>query len=79
MPAMIRYLDQWATAALALYGKGIDKFELHVYKAYSHTSMLTAVYLAKKESETGIKPDIYVVVYVLSHPSIIESSNEDQP
>ncbi|GFV78836.1 uncharacterized protein TNCV_4079361 [Trichonephila clavipes] len=38
-----------------LYGKAIDKFELHMDKTSSHTSKSTAACLGKKESETGIK------------------------
>ncbi|GFW36646.1 hypothetical protein TNCV_1956461 [Trichonephila clavipes] len=38
----------------ALYGKEIDKFELHIVKVPSHASK-TASYLAKKESGTRIK------------------------
>ncbi|GFV59020.1 uncharacterized protein TNCV_1814091 [Trichonephila clavipes] len=38
-----------------LYGKHIDKVELHMNKASSHTSKSTAAYLPKTESETGIK------------------------
>ncbi|GFX40857.1 uncharacterized protein TNCV_3760781 [Trichonephila clavipes] len=34
---------------------GINKVDLHMYKASSHTSKSTATYLANKESETGIK------------------------
>ena len=39
----------------ALYGKDIDKVKLHMDKASCHTSTSTTAYLAKKESETGIK------------------------
>ncbi|GFX24119.1 hypothetical protein TNCV_2436121 [Trichonephila clavipes] len=35
--------------------KDIDEVELHMDKASCHTSTSIAVYLAKKESETGIK------------------------
>ena len=38
----------------ALYGKDIDKVELHTHRASSHTSKSTTACLAKKESETGI-------------------------
>ncbi|GFW80550.1 uncharacterized protein TNCV_2416521 [Trichonephila clavipes] len=37
------------------YGNDFDKVKLHMDKASSHTSKSTAAYLAKKESETGIK------------------------
>ncbi|GFW88168.1 uncharacterized protein TNCV_3500571 [Trichonephila clavipes] len=37
-----------------LYGKDIDKVELHMDKASSHTSKSNADYLTKKESETII-------------------------
>ncbi|GFX08855.1 transposase [Trichonephila clavipes] len=40
---------------LPLYGKDIDKVELHMDKVSSHTSKSTAAYLPKKESEIGIK------------------------
>ncbi|GFU34324.1 hypothetical protein TNCV_1991201 [Trichonephila clavipes] len=39
----------------ALYGKDNDRFEFHMDKTSSYTSKSTANYLAKKESETGIK------------------------
>ncbi|GFW15822.1 hypothetical protein TNCV_3583201 [Trichonephila clavipes] len=34
-----------------LYGKGIDKAVFHMDKAFSHTSKLTAAYLAKKKKK----------------------------
>ncbi|GFS47152.1 hypothetical protein TNCV_2053281 [Trichonephila clavipes] len=39
----------------ALYGKVIDKFELLMDKDSNHTFKSPVAYLAKKESETGIK------------------------
>ncbi|GFX89214.1 uncharacterized protein TNCV_1339131 [Trichonephila clavipes] len=39
----------------ATYEKDNDKVEFHMDKACSNTSKSTATYLAKKESETGIK------------------------
>ncbi|GFV99550.1 uncharacterized protein TNCV_5079141 [Trichonephila clavipes] len=39
----------------SLYGKDFDKVQLHMDRASSHTSKSTATYLAKKESETGMK------------------------
>ncbi|GFW37488.1 uncharacterized protein TNCV_860951 [Trichonephila clavipes] len=38
-----------------MYRKDIDKVELHMHKTFSHMSKSTTAYLAKKESETGIK------------------------
>ncbi|GFT25131.1 SCAN domain-containing protein 3 [Trichonephila clavipes] len=38
-----------------LYGKDIDKVDLNMEKASNHMYKSTATYLAKKESETGIK------------------------
>ncbi|GFS83785.1 uncharacterized protein TNCV_611151 [Trichonephila clavipes] len=35
--------------------KDIDKFERHINQSSSHTSKSAVVYLAKKESEAGIK------------------------
>ncbi|PRD18428.1 UNVERIFIED_CONTAM: hypothetical protein NCL1_60596 [Trichonephila clavipes] len=40
---------------LALYGKDIDKVELHMDKSSSHLCKLAATYLTNEESETGIK------------------------
>ncbi|GFX34187.1 uncharacterized protein TNCV_2893941 [Trichonephila clavipes] len=49
-----------------LYGKDIDKVELHMDKASSHTSKSTAAYLAKKESETEIKHILFDEIRVKS-------------
>ncbi|GFX29061.1 uncharacterized protein TNCV_3031031 [Trichonephila clavipes] len=45
----------------ALYGNDIDKFELHMDKASSHTSKSTAACLAKKKNRNRNK--IYILVY----------------
>ena len=39
----------------ASYGKDIDKVELHMDKAFSHTSKSTTAYLGKKDIERVIK------------------------
>ncbi|GFS52829.1 hypothetical protein TNCV_3122281 [Trichonephila clavipes] len=51
----------------ALYGKDIDKVKLHMDKAPSNMSKSTAAYLAKKESETGIKCVPFDEIPVKSH------------
>ncbi|GFX89304.1 uncharacterized protein TNCV_1340031 [Trichonephila clavipes] len=47
---------------LTLYGKDIDKVELHKHKTSNHMSKLTVAFLAKEESETGIKCNIFVEI-----------------
>ncbi|GFV45801.1 uncharacterized protein TNCV_2321611 [Trichonephila clavipes] len=54
----------------ALYGKDIDKFELHMDKASIHLFKSSAAYLAKKETKTGIKCDF--MKYLKNHPKRLQ-------